>query len=237
MMYDLANLPYWILLGIGIALFLFVIISGGGDDDLDLDADADLGADDSLLDLDADTEVDGEVEGEWGLAQVLGWLGVGKIPLLLLLATDFSFWGFTGWMLNAAVGRWTGTIPTAFLGLGGVIFIASLCFSLYVGSLISRPIGKLFAPFGQDSSGDRLVGCLGTVTSKTVPLATEGMVGRADVVDGDRNLVTISVTLPHWASVVPHRGQQVLIVERGQHSYLAIAKDTSDEDKWMNNKH
>ena len=71
MLFDLANLPYWILLGIGVVLFLLVIISGGGDSDLDIDADADVDAD----------------LGSW---EIWGWLGFGQAPLILLLATDLK---------------------------------------------------------------------------------------------------------------------------------------------------
>lgn len=228
MLYNLANLPYWILLGLGIALFLFVIASGGGDDDLDLDADGDW------WDVDADAEVDGDFD--FSVIHILGWLGVGKVPLILLLATDFSFWGLIGWMLNVFVAGFTGKIPTHFFGIGGLILVASLISSLFVGSWISRPIGKLFAPFGQDASGDRLIGCVGTVVSKKIPSVIEGKIGQVDVLDTDDNLVSVSATLPQWATAIPHRGQQVLVIDRRTHSYLVIAKDTSDEDKWLANK-
>ena len=72
MLFHPANLPYWIFLGMGVLLFLFVIISGGGDDDVDIDTD---------VDTDADFDFNG---------LFLGWLGIGKAPLILLLATDLS---------------------------------------------------------------------------------------------------------------------------------------------------
>ncbi|NEQ25658.1 MAG: DUF1449 family protein, partial [Microcoleus sp. SIO2G3] len=98
MIFNFANLPYWILLGSGVLLYLFVIFSGGGGDDADLDVDADVDAD---LDADADVDADG---GDFSIASALGWLGIGKAPLVLLLATDLSLWGLLGWMLNITVG-------------------------------------------------------------------------------------------------------------------------------------
>ena len=219
-MFDLANLSYWILLGIGVLLFLLVIVSGGGDEDLDLDGDADL-------DLDGDSD--------FSSLQFLGWLGFGKTPLILLLAIDFSIWGLTGWIINVFVGSITGSIPADFWGLGGIILIISLSFSLFLGSLIARPLGKIFASFGEDASGDRLLGCVGVVTSKQVPYSTERKVGQADTRDAARNLVTIPVFLPSWAKVIPGYGEQILIIERTNKGYLVIAKNSSDEEDWINN--
>lgn len=221
MLFDSANLSYWILLGIGILLFLLVIVSGGGDDDIELDADADV-------DADIDTGSD------FSTGQILGWLGLGKAPLVLLLAIDLSIWGITGWLLNVIIGGIIGYIPLQFLGLGGVILIASCSFSLFFGSLIARPLGKIFASFGEDVSSDRLIGCVGTVVSKKIPYLTEGKIGQVDVTDSASNLVSLSVSLPSWAEKIPIRGEKVLIIEQGDLGYLAIAKDSVDEDRWLN---
>ncbi len=228
MLFNPANISYWIFLGIGISLFLLVIISGGSEEDLD--------ADDGLGEINTDGDLDADGDFSFNFLQILGWLGIGKAPLILLLAVDFSIWGSVGWMLNVAVGNAIGSIPVHFFGLGGVILISSLVISLFCGSLISRPLGKIFASFGEDVSSERLIGCLGTLSSSKLPYLTSGKVGQADVLDSARNLVTISVALPQWATVIPHRGQQILIIDRQKHSYIAIAKDTSDEDKWLNTR-
>ncbi|MGK7927845.1 MAG: DUF1449 domain-containing protein [Spirulina sp.] len=226
MFYSLSNLPYWIILGLGILLFLIAISAGGGDDD--------VGGND-LLDLDADTEVDIEAEGDIGLPQLLGWLGLGKVPLILLLATDLCLWGLTGWLLNAIAFHFLGFIPVAIIGWGGVIFLVSFWLGLQIGGLIARPLGKLFASFGEDVSSDRLIGCLGTVASKTIPRITEGKIGQVDVSDTNKNLVSVGATIPQWATIIPQRGQQVIVIDRRKHSYLVLAKDTSDEDRWLAN--
>jgi hypothetical protein len=235
MLFNPANLVYWIFLGIGVCLFLLVIFSGGGEDqDLDTDMDTDVDIDvDADVDSDVDAEIDAETESELTPLIVLSWLGVGRTPLMLLLAMDFSVWGVIGWMFNVIVGDLTGTIPTGFLA--GAIFTVSLGMSLWIGSLLSLPIGKIFATFGEDVSSDRLIGCLGTVTSKKLPYLVEGRIGQVDVLDQARNLVTIEVALPEWATVVPHRGEKVLIIDRQIHGYIAIAEDSSDRDRWLNN--
>lgn len=224
MLFSLANLPYWILMLIGVALFLAIILLGGGDDDIDTDVDADV---------DVDTDVDSDADFNAGLLSILGFLGIGKVPLILLLAMNFSLWGMIGWMLNIWVSQLIGEIPINILGIGGIIFGASLVVSLVISNWLAYPIGKIFAPFSEDVSSTRLVGHIGTVTSKKVPHHTEGKVGQVDVFDSTHNLVTIEVSLPSWAKVIPHRQDKVLIIEYRETVYLVIAKDSSDEDKWM----
>ena len=216
MLFSIAYISYWIFLGIGVCLFLSVIISGAGDDDIDFETD-----------MDAELEA----EAEFSSLQFLGWLGFGKAPLILLLAIDFSLWGLSGWMANVAIASIVGEIPTGFLG--GLILIGSLIFSLFTGSIIARPIGYIFASFGEDTSSDRLVGCVGIVTSKQVPYYSDRKIGQADIRDAARNLVTVPVCLPAWAKVIPSFGQQILVIEQTTNGYLVVAKDSSDEAEWL----
>ncbi|MGI0482137.1 DUF1449 domain-containing protein [Geminocystis sp. CENA526] len=245
MLFDIANLTYWIFLGIGVFLFLLVIISGGDEQDLDTDVDMDVDVDvDMDVDADIDGDIDGDIEGnvnadietdnDVSFLSFLSWFGVGKCPLLILLAIDFSVWGVSGWFLNVTIGGFLNGIPQGFIAF--VIFVISFFFSIYIGKLLSNPIGKIFANFGEEVDGDRLIGCIGSVTSKQVPYVIEGRIAQADVLDNARNLVTIEVCLPDWAKVIPHRGQDILIIDRQKHYFIAIAKDTSDEDKWLNSR-
>lgn len=246
MLFDIANLTYWIFLGVGVFLFLLVILSGGGENDTDMDVDTDIDVD---AEVDLDAEVDAYADGgdmeshlspdlETDTAQdlsffsFLSWFGVGKCPLLILLAIDFSVWGVSGWFLNVTVAGFLNAIPQGFLAF--LIFVSSFIFSLWIGRLLSLPIGKIFANFGEEVDGDRLIGCIGSVISKEVPYLIEGRIAQVDVLDNASNLVTIEVCLPDWAKVVPHRGQEVVIIDRQKHCFIAIAKDTSDEDKWLN---
>lgn len=219
MLFDLVNLPYWIFLGMGVLLFLLVIISGGGDDDVDVDADADI-------------DVDADASG-FNVSEALGWLGFGKAPLILLLATDFSLIGLIGWILNVVYGSVTQNVPTGLIA--GAISGVSLFLSLLIGGFIARPMGKIFAAFGEDASGERLIGCQGTVSSASIPLENQGKIGQVDVLDPARNLVTINANLPSWATVIPGRGTPVLVIDRRDDTYLIIAKDSSDESQWLAN--
>jgi len=225
MLFNSANFTYWIFLGLGILLFLLVIISGGGDESQDIDTD---------LDIDADVDVDGDVDTDTDslfFLDFLSWFGFGQTPLIILLAIDLSAWGVIGWILNVSLGNILGTIPRGFLA--ALIFIASFFISVFLGKLLSHPIGKIFASFGEDASGDRLIGCIGHVSSKTIPHLRQSKIGQVDVFDRARNLVTVEASLPDWAKVIPHRGQEVLIIDQQKHCYIVIAKDTSDQDKWL----
>ncbi len=205
-------------LGRGILLLLIVILGGAADGEIDLDVDIDV-------DIDIDPEAD------FSSLQLLGWLGFGNVPLLLLLATDFSLVGLLGWMFNVIVGEFTGTLPSK--GLSAVVLcISAIALGLYLGAMISRPLGQMFAAFGEDTRGDRLVGRLGTVTSAYIP---KQKIGQVDVLDADSNRVTISATLPEWATVIPQRGEEVLVIERQPQAYLVIAKDSPDGEQWTSN--
>lgn len=236
MVFSLTNLPYWILLGAGILLFLVVIASGGGDEEMDLDADGGMDTD---IDLDADVDLDvnaGNPAMDLGgdslsPTQVLAWFGIGRTPLILLLAMDLTLWGGAGWVLNVALGEVLSRPPLGWVTTG--IFLGSLSFALIVGSLLSRPIGRMFAAFGEDTSSDRLVGCLGRVTSAFIPFEQSGKIGQVDVKDAAANLVTISAKLPDWATITLRRGARVLVIDRSGGYYLVIAKDSPDQDRWL----
>ncbi|MBD2613347.1 DUF1449 family protein [Nostoc punctiforme FACHB-252] len=221
MLFSLNNLPYWIFLGMGILLFFFMIISGGGGEDFDIDADVDV-----------DADVDADSNHELGFGQFLGWAGIGKAPLILLLATDLSLWGVLGWMLNVWIGGVSNNIGSF---IGSIILFGSLIISLLLGGLIAQPIGKIFAEFGEDVSSDRLIGCIGIVTSAYIPTQNQGRIGQVDVLDAKRNLLTISAVLPDWGTVAPQRGERVLIIEHQAQIYVVIAKDSHDEEHWLTN--
>lgn len=91
---------------------------------------------------------------------------------------------------------------------------------MWVGRVLSVPIGKIFANAGENVEGDRLVGCSGEVTSSKVPYIVEGRIAQADILDSASNLVTVEICLPEWAQVIPSKGQEVLIIEKRQHCFF-----------------
>lgn len=221
MLFDFAHLPYWIILGMGILLFLTVILGGIGDEDVDLDGDIDG----DLLDIDLDAESDITP------LMIMHWLGFGRAPLILLLATDFSVLGIVGWLLNVVAAGVTGIIPQGWMG--GLVFAVSLVIALGAGGLIARPLGKVFAQFGEETSGDRLLGCHGTVSSADIPYTRDQQIGQITVLDAARNRLTLPCALPDWAQIQPRHGETVIIIDRQGTYYLVLARDSLDQDQWF----
>ena len=65
----------------------------------------------------------------------------------------------------------------------------------------------------------------------------QGRIGQVDVIDKFGNLVTINATIPEWATVSPHHGEKVIVIDRQQDVYFAIAKDSPDVEHWLRVKH
>ncbi|ERN43136.1 protein of unknown function (DUF1449) [Rubidibacter lacunae KORDI 51-2] len=223
MLFDPGNSLYWLFLTVGIVFFALVILSGVGEE-------ADTGPLDIDIDIDADLDADVDVDDSSGRDVLLGLLGFGKAPLLLLLAVDFSVWGLTGLLLNTIAGNVLGRIPSGLFGLGSIIFLVSFAISLVAGSFIARLFANIFATFSEDTGADRLIGCTGTVSSATIP---HGKLGQAIAIDPQGNRVTISAMLPDWATVVPTCGTRVLVIDRQARAYLAIAEDSIDRERWF----
>jgi hypothetical protein len=203
MVFDLSNLPYWIFLGTGLVLFV-VSISAGGEDALE-----------------------GEAEVGFFTELLFGWLGIGSVPFVLLLAADLSLWGILGWMANVLLGVKDGAAS-------GLIFIASGVVGVLLGGAIARPIGKIFfAPFSEDASSDRLIGCLGTVSAAQIPRMESGKVGQVDLIDAAKNLVTVNAVIPNDARVMPQRGDRVIAIEQCDDFFVVIADGSIDRDRWL----
>lgn len=231
MLFSLDNLPYWILLGVGLLLFMVVIVSGAGEEGLEVEGDADLDVDlDADLDADLESGADLDLDGDGGVGlQILGWLGVGRAPLVLLLAMDFSLWGLLGWMATVLLGE-IGIASAAGIWAGGIM-AGSLVLSLTTGGLAARPIGRIFAGFTEETRGERLIGRVGSVSSATVP--QDGSIGQVDVFDGAQNLVTISALSPPWATEIPQRGQEVMVIDHQPQGYVVILRSGADEQRWL----
>ena len=144
------NLPFLVMLGLcGVFFLLQAIGLLGGEGDHDVDADAgdvhvDHDADvdhDVDADAHADADADGDSGGGGGLTagwhEVLSFLGVGRVPFMVVWVTLFLFGGFSGIFINRMLfvrgggdyrGWWFVVVsPAALLvGLVGVRFFSRL---------------------------------------------------------------------------------------------------------------
>ncbi|MDR7896764.1 DUF1449 family protein [Thermosynechococcus sp. JY1334] len=218
MLFHLIHTPYWIVLGMGILLFLTVIFGDVGAEEVELEGDADP------------LEVEVDLEEGISFLTILHWLGVGRAPLILLLALDFSLLGVLGWFFNVLFYTLSGSWPRVVWS--GVIAIAALLLALTIGGLCSRPLGQIFAQFSEDTSRDRLLGCSGHVSSAHIPRSGTG-IGQVSVLDANRNRLILPAVLPPWATVTPQHGQEILIIDRQENEYIVVAKDSLDEATWL----
>ncbi len=137
-------------------LFVTVDLAMGGLVDADLDLDVDADAD---VDVDVDVESDADISG----AVLLSWLGVGKVPITLLLEVMAISFGGVGLLANGVardlVGRPEWTFPLALVAAAvGAVLVAR-----WVGVTLAR-----WMPNGASTSlkPADFVGQIGTAASR-----------------------------------------------------------------------
>jgi hypothetical protein len=147
------NLIFYIPLAIGI---LSVIGVGFSEVGHDVGVHADLHGD-VHVDADSDGDHDGESQGNW----LLGFLGIGQVPLAISFMTLFLIFAGTGICMNIVLGIlikwWSGFAWIS-------VFIATIV--MFFGTaFISRTVVR-FLPTAETDSVRKvdLIGCTGTVT-------------------------------------------------------------------------
>lgn len=106
------NLPF-ILPFSGALIYLLLLATGTVPEGQDSDADLDTDIDHDVADLDHDvqhgiehyTGDHGSLHGDTHhtpstLSQILGFLGIGRVPLSIIMTSFCFIWGFTGWAGN-----------------------------------------------------------------------------------------------------------------------------------------
>lgn len=145
------NLPFMIILGCSFALVLLNLLGGGDDSDADADADADA---------------------DGGMADALAFIGVGQVPLTLVLTAFLSSLGVLGLLLNTLGAGLLGAYPA---WLFGVTLLLGLVLAALATSKLSRALGRLAPESSTGISFEQLVGRVGTVLTPSVS-ATYGRV-------------------------------------------------------------
>jgi hypothetical protein len=226
MLFNSANHPYWIFIGMGLLLFALMFMVGGGDGEMDGDgSDGNLGLD---------------------FLPLLLWLGIGRAPLIPLIAIDVTLVGVMGLSLNTLYYQWWGQFPGGWFK--GIVGVSAISLALILGGILSFPVGRLFSAFGDDVSSDRLLGCTGQVASASIPRQSSGQIGQVDVVDLAQNQVSISAALPDWSNhPPPQRGDTVIVIAQYSpgnaqgnaqdiQGYLVVTKDSPDYHHWLTSR-
>jgi len=192
----LAEWQNWIfLLPLGLATVMVLLDTVmGGLGDLDLDVDADLDAD-----LDADADTDASV----GL---LAWLGVGQIPITLLLEIFALSFGTTGLVLNAVFADWLGETPV-------LTFPVSVAVAGVAAVLTTKTLGGILASLMPSHAStsrrpEDFIGKLGIATSPVGPRI--GQIRLPATPDAPSTVLSVRLEA-EIATPIP-RGMEVLIV-------------------------
>jgi len=167
------------------------------------------------LDMHADVHADLHVDGHLGL-DPLGWLGLGKVPLLVLLVILLALFGLIGVVVQQLATAFTGAplspwIASA-LAVVGTLPLAGLCAS---GVARIMPHDETTAV-----SLDSLVGRRATVTVGT---ARVGSPARARVTDIHQQAHYIMVEPSERASAV-ETGGTLLLVRREGGIFIGLAE-------------
>ena len=207
------SLWYNLIFTVPILLVIFYLIlqifglalDFGGDSDVDVDAG---GAD---IDADADADIDVDADADAGVdfsafERALGFINVGKVPLVIIIATFLLFWGVSGFMLNGIIQNIFGNFPSAFI-------MASCGVALVVGVIgtkfLSGVIARLFPTVeSYSSNNESLLGQMGQVVSREI--TTE--FGRAKVEDPYGNALTIFCKI-QTGKEVPKRGDEIVLID------------------------
>ncbi|MFV0625681.1 YqiJ family protein [Sphingomonas sp. ac-8] len=163
------------------------------------------------VDLDADADFDADMGGD-----LLSWLGVGRVPLLMLLVVFLGIFGALGLLGEQAALDWTGALVSGWIAapVAGVV-------ALPLTGLAARGLARVLP---QDHSTaiplDELVGRFASIV---IGRAAPGMPARARVED--------RYGQPHYVMVEPdnpgqsfEEGEQVLLVRRERDGFRAISR-------------
>lgn len=220
------NLPFTVLLGLGLVVAALQLIGLGGDDDsdaalhegdMDQDVDVDHGVDHA--DHDADSDADGDGEGD--NFSLLSFIGVGKVPMLVVFLILFVTVGLLGWLLNGVIQSVIGSFP-------GLLILLTLPVATVSGAVftsrVARLIGNLVPPLTTTASrAQALVGMTGTVTSPYV----DHVYGQVHLRDLGSTLISV-FAITEDGEAIP-RGEKVLLVsyDAAGRRYQVTRKETT----------
>ena len=180
-----------------VLLFAILQLVGIG---LEIGGEAEPEAD---IDVEGDLEVDSGLEVEPNLiTSALGFLNLGKVPLMVVLMTWFASWGVTGLVCNKLVG--VKSFPPLIAISLAAAFVVSLFSTRYFAALIAR-----IFPESEPATRDQdLIGRTARVVSGRVT----STFGRAVVQAPDGYRLTVSCRVRN-GSELPVRGDEVILVD------------------------
>lgn len=213
------NIPFLVALICCLVLAALQIFAGVGDQDGDADTDTAIDADANAdAEVDADADVDADMEHEAAHAPGgLSALGIGKVPLMLVLMSYLGGFGAIGLLANSL------------LSLGGGYPSWGLPVTLIAAALAALPLtgalSRIFARVTPRSSTaitlDQLVGRVGIVSSPTVSESY----GRVAVRDPHGTIHTVYAIVEQGPPLAERSEVALIRYDAGQRRFVVRALD------------
>jgi hypothetical protein len=190
--------------------------------DIDADIDVDAGVDMDLdADLDMDADLDADVGGSAGsfLQMVLGFFGIGRVPLLVVIVAFLTSFGLAGYITQMVVHWVSGYYLPALLASIPAFFGGSI-----VTRYLAMGLGRLVPDVETEAVETRTF--IGRTAVLIMGEATAGKPAQAKLRDhnGQTHYLLIE---PDQADMVFRQGDQVLLVSQ-QGSIFKAIEVTSD---------
>ena len=167
------------------------------------------------LDADADFDVDGAGALPSAFSRVLGWLHIGRVPILILLVLFLTFFGLSGFIIQSVIYSITGSYLPASAALVPALLIALPSLRI-VGAGLARLIPK---DETNAVSPDSFVGRIATIMVGT---AIKGFPAEARLKDeyGQSHYIMVE---PDNEDERYNVGTKVLIISRSGSSFTGIS--------------
>ena len=182
--------------------------------DFDMDADVDLDVD---LDADFDADLDADVSGgsmPTNLIHLLGWLSIGKVPVMILVMVFLTVFGLTGLLLQNFV---YGTVGIFMPSLVASVpaFIAGLFGMRYGGKGLAHVIPKDETSAVSDAT---FVGRIAVIVLGT---ASQGNPAQAKLSDSHDQTHYIMIEPDNVGEAFP-QGSKILVVRKDKNLFYGI---------------
>lgn len=218
---DSANLPFTIALGMMVGIGLLEGVStlmGAGlsnlldailpDFDLDVDVDADL-------DVDADIQSIGSASA---LSRILGWIHLGRMPVLILFVIFLFGFGISGLAVQYAIANAFGTmLPAPVASVPAVV--GAVYWLRHLGGLMIR-----YLP-GDETQAVSENSFVGRVAVITLGTAGHGNPAQAKLRD-EYGQVHYVMVAPENEAAAFKTGEEVLLIGQKGSIFQVVANDT-----------
>jgi hypothetical protein len=168
-----------------------------------------------LIGFGVDLDADGDLHADTG-GDLLSWLGVGRVPLLMLLVVFFGLFGSIGLLAEQIALDWTGQLLS-----GWIAAPAAGLAALPLTGAAARVLARVMP---QDhTTAIELEELVGRFARIVIGRAAPGAPARARVEDRHGQLHYVMVE-PDNPGQIFEEGEQVLLVRRQQDLFRAISR-------------